>query len=62
MLFIDERHLVFACPMQSVRDRCPALFSPAKDTLQQHMWQPDNVGCAHPSWIVLMCLVPCLCI
>ena len=44
----DERHLVFECPaMQCVRDRYPALFSPAKNTMQLFMWQRDIVGVAH---------------
>ena len=33
--------------MQSVRDRYPALFSPAKNTTQLLMWQHDIVGVAH---------------
>ena len=44
----DERHLVFECPaMQCVRDRYPALFSPAKNTMQLFMWQRNIVGVAH---------------
>ena len=44
----DERHLVFECPaMQPVRDRYPALFSPAQGTMQLFMWQQDIVGVAH---------------
>ena len=44
----DERHLVFECPaMQCVRDRYPALFSPAKHTMQLFMWQRNIVGVAH---------------
>ena len=44
----DGRHLVFECPaMQCVRDRYPALFSPAKNTMQLFMWQRDIVGVAH---------------
>ena len=44
----DERHLVFECPaMQCVRDRYPALFSPATNTMQLFMWQHDIVGVAH---------------
>ena len=33
--------------MQCVRDRYPALFSPAKNTMQLFMWQRDIVGVAH---------------
>ena len=33
--------------MQCVRDRYPALFSPAKNTMQLFMWQHDIVGVAH---------------
>ena len=33
--------------MQCVRDRYPALFSPAKNTMQVFMWQHDIVGVAH---------------
>ena len=44
----DERHLVFECPaMQCVRDRHPALFSPANNTMQLFMWQRNIVGVAH---------------
>ena len=44
----DERHLLLECPaMQTVRDRYPALFSPAKGSMQLFMWQPDIVGVAH---------------
>ena len=44
----DEKHLVLECPaMQPVRDRYPALFSPACSTMQLFMWQPDTVGVAH---------------
>ena len=32
--------------MQCVRDRYPALFSPAKNTMQLFMWQHDSVGVA----------------
>ena len=46
MLFdggMHERHLVFECPAtQCVRDRYPALFSPAKNTMQRNI-----VGVAH---------------
>ena len=35
MRFQTERHLVSACPaMQPVRDRHPALYSPARHTMQ----------------------------
>ena len=44
----DEKHLVLECPaMQPVRDRYPALFSPACGTMQLFIWQPDTVGVAH---------------
>ena len=44
----DERHLVFECPaMQCVRDRYPALFGPAKNTMRLFMWQHDILGVAH---------------
>ena len=44
----DERHLVLECPaMQCVRDWYPALFNPAKTTMQLFMWQRDIVGVAH---------------
>ena len=33
--------------MQCVRDRYPALFSPAKNTMQLFMWQRNIVGVAH---------------
>ena len=33
--------------MQGVRDRYPALLSPAKNTMQLFMWQRDIVGVAH---------------
>ena len=33
--------------MQPVRDRYPALFSPAQGTMQLFMWQQDIVGVAH---------------
>ena len=33
--------------MQCVRDRYPALFSPAKNTMQLFMWQRNIVGMAH---------------
>ena len=33
--------------MQCVRDRCPALFSPAKNTMQLFMWQRNIVGVTH---------------
>ena len=33
--------------MQCVRDWYPALFSPAKNTVQLFMWQCDIVGVAH---------------
>ena len=33
--------------MQGVRDRYPALFSPAENTMQLFMWQRDIVGVAH---------------
>ena len=39
-------HFVFRA-MQCVRDRYPALFSPAKNTMQLFMWQHDIVGVAH---------------
>ena len=43
----DERHLVFEGPaMQPVRDRYPAPFSPAQDTVLLFMWQQDIVGVA----------------
>ena len=32
--------------MQCVRDRYPALFSPANNTMQLFMWQRNNVGVA----------------
>ena len=32
--------------MQCVRDRCPALFSPAENTMQLFKWQRDTVGLA----------------
>ena len=52
--------LVFECPaMQPVRDRYPALFSPAQGTMQLFMWQQDIVGWHTTLWIVLMPLVPC---
>ena len=55
----DERHLVFECPaMQCVRDRYPALFSPAKNTMQLFMQQRNIVGVALYIKIVLRCLVP----
>ena len=42
----DKRHL--ECPaMQCVRDRYPALFSPANNTMQLFMWQRNIVGVAH---------------
>ena len=41
--------------MQSARDRrvpkYPALFSPAKNTMQLFMWQPKIVGVAHYMYI-----------
>ena len=44
----NERHLVFECPaMQCVRDRYPALFIPAENTMQLFMWQRNLVGLAH---------------
>ena len=47
------------CPaMQGVRDRYPALLSPAKSTMQLFMWQLNIVGVAHTSGVVLRCLVP----
>ena len=39
--------------MQPVRDRCPALFSPAKGSMQLFMWQPDIWGSRPSSWTVL---------
>ena len=33
--------------MQPVRGHYPALFSPARSTMQLFMWQPDTVGVAH---------------
>ena len=33
--------------MQCVRDRYPALFSPAKNTMQLFMWQRDIVRVTH---------------
>ena len=33
--------------MQCVRDQYPALFSPAKNTMQLLMWQHDILGVAH---------------
>ena len=33
--------------MQCVRDRYPALFGPAKNTMRLVMWQHDIVGVAH---------------
>ena len=46
--FHDERHVVFECPaMQCVRDRYPALLSPAENTMQLFMWQRVVVGVAH---------------
>ena len=33
--------------LQPVRDRYPALFSPACSTMQLFIWQPDTVGVAH---------------
>ena len=36
------------CPaMQRVQDQYPALFKPAKNTLQLFMWQRDIVRVAH---------------
>ena len=44
----DGRYLLLECPaMHLVRDRYPALFSPAKSSMQLFMWQPDVVGVAH---------------
>ena len=37
--------------MQPVRDRYPALFSPAQGTKQLFMWQQDIVGVAHYMYI-----------
>ena len=38
---------MFECPaMQCVRDRYPALFSPANNTMQLFMWQRNIVGAA----------------
>ena len=55
----DERHLVFECPaMQCVRDRYPALFSPATNTMQLFMWQRNTVGWHTLSRIVFRCLLP----
>ena len=40
--------ILFECPaMQCVRDQYPALFSPAKNTMQLFMWQRNIVGVAH---------------
>ena len=33
--------------MQGVRDRYPALFTPANNTMQLFMWQRNIVGVAH---------------
>ena len=33
--------------MRSVRERNPALFSPADNTMQLFQWQRDIVGVAH---------------
>ena len=33
--------------MQCVRDRYPALFGPAENTMQLFMWQRDTVEVAH---------------
>ena len=33
--------------MQCVRDRYPALFSPAENTMQLFVWQRNIVGVAH---------------
>ena len=35
--------------MQCMRDRYPALSSPAKNTMQLFMWQHDILGVAHYS-------------
>ena len=43
----DDRHILLECrAMQCVRDRDPAMFSPAKNTIQLFMWQRDIVGVA----------------
>ena len=47
--------------MQCVLDRYPALFSPAKSTMQLFMWQRDiecGVFCAQ-HWQA--CLMTCIC-
>ena len=44
--------------MQGVRDWYPALFSPAKYTVQLFMWQHALWGWHTTSWVALMCLVP----
>ena len=41
--------------MQSVQDRHPALFSPAENTFQLFMWQPDIIM----SWVPSMYIVAC---
>ena len=44
----DERHLLLErLAMQTVRDRYPALFSPAQGSMQFFMWQANIVGVAH---------------
>ena len=48
MLYMMTGTFLLECPaMQTVRDRYPALFSPAKGSMQLFMWQPDIVGVAH---------------
>ena len=47
--------------MQCVRDRYPALFSPAKNTMQLFMWQHTCGGDTASQGVtstIVMCLVP----
>ena len=54
----DERHLVECPAMQCVRDRYPALFGPANNTMQLFMCSALLWGWHASSRIVLRCLVP----
>ena len=51
---------IFECPaMQCVRDRYPALFSPAKNTMQLFRWQHDILGVAHYMYTSMIYIKGC---
>ena len=58
----DERHLVFECSAMQIphtlRDRYPALFSPAKNTMQPSCGSVTLWGWHTSSRIAFRCLVP----